>query len=118
FHLWTPDVYAGASAPVSAFVATISKGSVLAFLVRYFLTLNGQLHNSAWILLMVLAVASMLIGNWLALRQNNVKRLLAYSSIGHLGYMVVALLAASHSGTEAVAFYLVAYFISMLAAFG
>lgn len=118
FHLWTPDIYAGASAPVSAFVATVSKGSVFAFLIRLFVDLNGDLHNSVWVSFAVFAVASMLIGNWLALRQNNIKRLLAYSSIGHLGYMIVALLAASQSGVEAIAFYLVSYFISMLAAFG
>lgn len=118
FHLWTPDIYAGASAPVSAFVATISKGAVLVFLLRFYLNLNDGIHQSLWITFAVIAVASMLIGNWLALRQNNVKRLLAYSSIGHLGYMIVALLASSESGIEAVAFYLVAYFIGMIAAFG
>lgn len=118
FHMWTPDIYAGAPAPVSTFVATISKGSVMAFLIRLFIEVNGEVHNGVWVTFAVFAIASMLIGNWLALRQNNVKRLLAYSSIGHLGYMVVALLAASQAGVEAVAYYLVAYFISMTAAFG
>ncbi len=118
FHLWTPDVYDGAPAPVSAFVATISKGSVFAFLLRLFVEINGETHKSVWITFAVIAIASMLLGNWLALRQKNIKRLLAYSSIGHLGYMLVAMLAASTAGSEAVAFYLVAYFISMLAAFG
>src|SRR5690625_1485460 len=118
FHLWTPDVYAGASAPISAFVATISQGSVFAFLIRLFIDLNGDLRSSVWISFAVFSVASMLIGNWLALRQENIKRLLGYSSIAHLGYMIVALLAASQSGVEAVAFYMVAYFINMLAAFG
>lgn len=118
FHLWTPDIYAGAPAPVSAFVATISKGSVFAFLLRLFFDLNGTEHNSVWIAFAVIAIASMLIGNWLALRQRNIKRLLAYSSIGHLGYLIVALLAMSEAGIRAAAFYLVAYFISMLSAFG
>jgi NADH-quinone oxidoreductase subunit N len=118
FHLWTPDIYAGAPAPVSAFVATISKGSVFAFLLRLFFDLNGTEHNSVWIAFAVIAIASMLIGNWLALRQRNIKRLLAYSSIGHLGYLIVALLAVSEAGIRAAAFYLVAYFISMLSAFG
>ncbi len=118
FHLWTPDVYAGAPAPVSAFVATVSKGSVYAFLLRLFIDINGSAHNSVWIVFAVISIASMLIGNWLALRQHNVKRLLAYSSIGHLGYLIVALLAASAAGMRAAIFYLVTYFISMLAAFG
>ncbi len=118
FHMWTPDIYAGAPAPVSTFVATISKGSVMAFLIRLFIDVNGEVHNGVWVTFAVFAIASMLIGNWLALKQNNVKRLLAYSSIGHLGYMVVALLASSQAGVEAVAYYLVAYFISMTAAFG
>lgn len=118
FHLWTPDIYAGSPAPVSAFVATVSKGSVFAFLLRLFQDVNGSQHNAVWIVFAVIAIASMLIGNWLALRQRNVKRLLAYSSIGHLGYLVVALLAASEAGMRAAVFYLVTYFISMLSAFG
>lgn len=118
FHLWTPDIYAGAPAPVSAYVATISKGSVFAFLLRFYFDLNGPEHNSVWMTFAGLAIVSMLFGNWLALQQKNIKRLLAYSSIGHLGYMIVALLAVSQTGAEAASFYLVAYFISMLAAFG
>lgn len=118
FHLWTPDIYGGAPAPVSAFVATISKGSVFAFLLRFFHDLNGSEHNSVWIAFAVIAIASMLIGNLLALRQQNIKRILAYSSIGHLGYLMVALLAASVVGIKAAVFYLVTYFISMLSAFG
>ncbi len=118
FHLWTPDIYAGAPAPVSAYVATVSKGSVFAFLLRLFTELNGSAHDAVWIVFAVIAIGSMLIGNWLALRQQNIKRLLAYSSIGHLGYLIVALLAASTAGMHAAVFYLVTYFISMLAAFG
>jgi len=98
FHLWTPDVYQGAPAPVTAFVATVSKGSVFALLFRYF-ALNsahaGVLPNEAirWTLALI-AILSMFAGNLLALMQNNVKRILAYSSIAHLGYLLVALLAA------------------------
>jgi NADH-quinone oxidoreductase subunit N len=118
FHLWTPDIYGGAPAPVSAFVATVSKGAAFAFLLRFFHDLNGSVHNSVWIAFAVIAIASMLIGNLLALRQQNIKRILAYSSIGHLGYLMVALLAASVVGIKAAVFYLVTYFISMLSAFG
>lgn len=118
FHLWTPDIYAGAPAPVSAFVATVSKGSVFAFLLRLFQDTGAAGHREVWAAFAVIAVASMLIGNWLALRQQNIKRLLAYSSIANLGYLMVALLAASAAGVRAAAFFLVAYFISMLSAFG
>src|SRR5699024_5966844 len=116
--LWTPDIYAGAPAPVSAYIATVSKGSVFAFLLRLFMEVNGPGHNAVWIVFAVIAMGSMLIGNWLALRQHNIKRLLAYSSIGHLGYLIVALLAMTTAGMHAAIFYLVTYFISMLAAFG
>lgn len=118
FHLWTPDIYAGAPAPVTAFVATVSKGSVFAFLLRLFRDIDGAAHHGVWVVFCVIAIASMLIGNWLALRQHNVKRLLAYSSIGHLGYLIVALLAASEAGLRAAVFYLVTYFVAMLSAFG
>ncbi len=118
FHFWTPDIYAGAPAPVSAFVATISKGSVFAFLIRMFYELNGSEHSTIWTALAVLSIASMLVGNWLALRQKNIKRLLAYSSIGHLGYMIVPLLALSADGVNAAIFYLTTYFVAMLGAFG
>lgn len=118
FHLWTPDIYAGAPAPVSAFVASVSKGAVFVFLLRLYESISGSQHHAIWLAFAVLAIASMLIGNWLALRQHNVKRLLAYSSIGHLGYMIVALLASSALGVQAAVFYLVTYFISMLSAFG
>lgn len=118
FHLWTPDIYAGAPAPVSAFVATISKGSVFAFLMRMFYDLNGNEHSSMWTAVAALSIASMLVGNWLALRQKNIKRLLAYSSIGHLGYLLVPLLAASPDGIQSSVFYLITYFVAMLGAFG
>jgi NADH-quinone oxidoreductase subunit N len=118
FHLWTPDIYSGASAPVSAFVATISKGAAFAFLIRLFYSIGGLKNESVWLAFAVIAAASMLFGNWLALRQQNIKRLLAYSSISHLGYMMVAFLALGKMGIQASAFYLVVYFVSMLGAFG
>lgn len=118
FHLWTPDIYSGASSPVSAFVATVSKGAAFAFLLRLFYGIGGLKNENIWISFAVIAAASMLIGNWLALRQQNIKRLLAYSSISHLGYMMVAFLAMNQMGMQAAAFYLVVYFVSMLGAFG
>jgi NADH-quinone oxidoreductase subunit N len=118
FHLWTPDVYQGAPAPVTAFVATVSKGGVLAALLRLFPP--GDIHtgSSLFFVFSAIAIASMLAGNLLALLQNNVKRILAYSSIAHLGYMLVAFLSGRSQGGSAVTFYLMTYFISILGAFG
>lgn len=116
FHLWTPDVYEGAPAPVTAFIATASKSAMFALLLRYFFTANAQ--YTVFLVFAIIAVASMLTGNLLALRQSNVKRILAYSSIAHLGYALVAFLAGGAMAAEAVTFYLVAYTITTLGAFG
>jgi NADH-quinone oxidoreductase subunit N len=118
FHLWTPDVYEGAPAPVTAFVATVSKGAMFALLLRYSNLLGIQTYYSLFIAFSVIAIASMLVGNLLALLQNNVKRILAYSSIAHLGYLLVAFLASGALAVIAVAFYLTAYFVTTLGAFG
>jgi NADH-quinone oxidoreductase subunit N len=118
FHLWTPDVYQGASAPIAAFVATTSKSAMVALLLRYFY-LSGALRiHEVFLVVATIAVLSMCAGNFLALRQTNVKRILAYSSIAHFGYILVAFLAGSTMAIEAVAFYLVAYTVTTLAAFG
>jgi NADH-quinone oxidoreductase subunit N len=118
FHMWTPDVYEGAPAPVTAFVATVSKGAVLALFLRFFTLAHVAAIDSVWRALAVIAVASMLAGNLLALLQDNVKRILAYSSIAHLGYLLVAFLASGPRAAEAVTFYLVAYIATTLGAFG
>jgi NADH-quinone oxidoreductase subunit N len=120
FHLWTPDVYEGAPAPVSAFVATVSKGSMVALLVRFFIFLpaGAHLYDSVWIIFSLIAIASMIFGNILALLQNNLKRILAYSSIAHIGYLLVAFLAGGDQALTAIAFYLTAYFITTIGAFG
>ena len=118
FHMWTPDVYEGAPAPVTAFVATISKGAIFALLLRFFVPLGLPELNSIYLVFALIAVASMLLGNLLALLQKNVKRLLAYSSIAHLGYLLVAFLASGPFAVSAVTFYLVAYFVTTLGAFG
>ncbi|WP_439882490.1 NADH-quinone oxidoreductase subunit N [Pontibacter sp. MBLB2868] len=118
FHMWTPDVYEGAPAPVTAFIATISKGGMMAILIRFFLQTDGFNYPSLVLIFTVIAIASMFAGNILALMQKNVKRILAYSSIAHLGYLLVAFIAGNELGVEAVTFYLVAYFITSLGAFG
>lgn len=118
FHFWTPDIYSAAPAPVAAFVATISKGAAFVFLLRLFYSVGGLMHEGIWVAFAVIATGSMFIGNWLGLRQKNLKRLIAYSSISHLGYLMVGFLAFSLPGIRASAFYLLIYFASILAAFG
>jgi len=117
-HMWTADVYEGAPAPVTAFIATVSKGGMMALLVRFFVEINGYQYRTLILIFSIIAIASMFIGNFLALRQSNVKRVLAYSSIAHIGYLLVAFLAGGKLGVEAVSFYLVAYFITTTGAFG
>jgi len=118
FHMWTPDVYEGAPAPVTAFIATVSKGGIVAVLLRFFLMTDGYAFNTILIALSVIAIASMFAGNFLALMQQNVKRLLAYSSIAHLGYVLVAFIVGGSRAVEAVSYYLVVYTITTLGAFG
>jgi NADH-quinone oxidoreductase subunit N len=118
FHLWTPDVYEGAPMPVTAFIATVSKGGMFALLLRLFLQVNVTAQRPLFVVFGILAVASMLFGNLLALLQRNVKRVLAYSSIAHLGYLLVAFMAAGELGAVAATFYLATYFVTSLGAFG
>lgn len=118
FHMWVADVYDGAPAPVTGFIATISKGAVFAVLLRFFLPADMLGGSAPGVFFAAVAIASMLIGNLLALFQSNVKRLLAYSSIAHMGYLLVAFQAYGALRMTAVLFYLVAYFITSLGAFG
>lgn len=118
FHLWAPDVFEGSPAPVGGLIATISKGAVVAVAVRYFNALDVAHVRALYWILAGIAIASMFGGNILALLQNNVKRLLAYSSISHMGYLLVAVLAGGAAGAATAAFYVVAYFLSTLGAFG
>ena len=118
FHMWTPDIYEGAPAPVTAFVAVVSKIAVFAVILRYFVIAGSGADGALRTGLTVIAVLSMIGGNLLALLQDNVKRMLAYSSIAHLGYLLVAFLAARSLGIDAAAFYLAAYAVTSLGAFG
>jgi NADH-quinone oxidoreductase subunit N len=118
FHMWAPDVYEGAPAPATAFIATVSKGSVVALFLRLFGSANIPRNGALFLTLSAVAIASMFGGNLLALAQDNVKRILAYSSIGHLGYLLVAFLAGGNQASATIAFYLVTYFLALLSAFG
>ena len=118
FHLWTPDVYEGAPLPVTAFIATVSKGGMFALILRWIHLPDARVSGAAGLVLTIIAIASMLTGNLLALTQTNVKRILAYSSIAHMGYALVALLAGGSLGAPAATYYLAAYFTTILGAFG
>ena len=118
FHLWTPDVYQGAPAPITAFLATVSKGAVFVVLLRYFVLADAFEYRPLMVALSLLAGASMLLGNVLALLQNNVKRILAYSSIAHIGYLLVAFIAGGAVAIESASYYLAAYLASSIGAFG
>lgn len=117
FHMWTADVYQGAPAPVTAFVATASKAAVFALLLRFFLGLGADRQPRLLLAFIIIAGLSMVAGNLLALLQTNVKRLLAYSSIAHLGYLLLAFLNGGRLGLEAAAYYLVAYSVTVFGAF-
>ena len=116
FHLWTADVYEGAPAPVTAFLATVSKGAVAAVAMRWLVA--QPLAPTLVEALTVIAVATMLLGNLLALLAENLKRLLAYSSIAHFGYLLVPLIVGGETAREAVLVYLVGYFVMTLGCFG
>jgi NADH-quinone oxidoreductase subunit N len=118
FHMWTGDVYQGAPAPVTTAIATVSKISVFAFFLRFLHCTDIAGHSGLYWLLVSIASASILFGNWLALFQNNVKRLLAYSSIAHFGYLLIPLIAGGAHGVNTACFYLVAYTIATLGSFG
>ncbi|MDF7759862.1 NADH-quinone oxidoreductase subunit NuoN [Kosakonia cowanii] len=120
FHLWTPDVYQGAPAPVSTFLATASKIAIFGVLMRLFLYAPVGNSEAVRVVLGVIAFVSIIFGNLMALSQTNIKRLLGYSSIAHLGYLMVALIAL-HGGQmsmESVGVYLAGYLFSSLGAFG
>jgi NADH-quinone oxidoreductase subunit N len=118
FHMWTPDVYQGAPAPVSAYIATVSKGAVMAILIRFFFILKGFSNHYLFVAVSGIAILSMFVGNILAIRQKNIKRLLGYSSIANMGYLIIILLTGSNRGIQASIFYLISYFFTTIGAFG
>ena len=117
FQVWAPDVYQGAPTPVTAFLAAGPKAAAFAVFLRIFMTAFEPLGDAWEPLVWVTALLSMTIGNFAALRQSNVKRMLAYSSIAHAGYVLVALTARSGVGTAAAMFYLAAYAFMNVGAF-
>ena len=117
FHVWTPDVYQGAPAPVVALMSTAPKAAVFAVLLRFLFNAEPSLHREWVVLIYILAVASMCIGNLGALLQRDVKRLLAYSSIAHAGYLLAAFTAAKPTAVAGALFYTAAYAAMNVGAF-
>jgi NADH-quinone oxidoreductase subunit N len=118
FHMWTPDVYEGAPTSVTAFMSVGAKAAGFAAFLRVFLYALSSLQTDWVWILWVLAVLTMTLGNVVAIAQKNIKRMLAYSSIAHAGYILVAMVAASELGTASVLYYLLAYTFMNLGAFG
>ena len=116
FHQWTPDVYQGAPTSVTAFMSVATKTAAFASLIRVLASLTS--HDRPWlIVLAALAVLTMTLGNLAALRQTSLKRMLAYSSIAHAGYVLVGLAAGTSQGAQAALYYLLAYTFMNLGAF-
>lgn len=124
FHAWTADVYEGAPAPIGAFLATVSKVAMVAVLLRLcvdtglYATADAAIVGGLGGMLMVVAVLSILVGNLLALRQDNLKRLLAWSSVAHFGYLLAVVAIGGALAMEAVGMYVATYVGSTLVAFG
>ncbi len=118
FHMWTPDVYEGAPTTVTALMAVAVKSAAFAAFIRIFLWGLAPVHADWWVVLWVLAAATMTMGNLLALAQRSVKRMLAYSSVAHAGYVLVAVTSGSADGGAAALFYLLVYMFMTVGAFG
>jgi NADH-quinone oxidoreductase subunit N len=117
FQVWAPDVYQGAPAPVSAFLSVGPKAAAFAILLRVFLTAFGPIETRWVPFVWGCALATMCVGNFAAIKQSNIKRMLAYSSIAHAGYVLVAVTAHSDTGAAAAMFYLAAYALTNIGAF-
>jgi NADH-quinone oxidoreductase subunit N len=118
FHMWTPDAYEGAPPSVTGFMSTGVKAAAFAAFARVFLTAFESMHTDWSEVLWVIAAATMIVGTVIGVAQTSVKRMLAYSSIGHGGYLLVALIAANQTAKSSILFYLLTYAVTNLAAFG
>lgn len=117
FHMWAPDVYEGAPTPITAYMAAGVKAAAFAAFLRVWIEAFGHIYTAWHDALWWLAAATMLVGNLVALQQRNLKRMLAYSSIGHTGFLLVAVTAATPQATSAFLFYLLAYTLATMGAF-
>jgi NADH-quinone oxidoreductase subunit N len=117
FHMWTPDVYEGAPAPITAFMSAGPKAAAFAAFVRIFMEALPSLQVEWTALIWIIAVLTMTAGNVIALVQDNIKRMLAYSSIAHAGYVMVAFLAAGELGIPSIMYYMLTYTFMNIGAF-
>ena len=117
FHMWTPDVYEGAPTPVTAFLAGAAKLAAIALLLRFVITGFFPMLSEWRQIIIALSVASMILGAFAAIGQRNIKRLMAYSTIGHIGYMLAALVTGSSVGLRGILFYLALYLIMNVGVF-
>jgi NADH-quinone oxidoreductase subunit N len=117
-HFWAPDVYEGSPTPIAGFLSTASKAAGFAVLTRLFIVAFPDLASSWTAVLAVLAAVTMTAGNLLALPQTNIKRLLAFSSVAHAGYVLIGVIAFTQLGVASVVFYMAAYILTNLLAFG
>ena len=118
FHKWTPDVYQGAPAPIATFLATVAKVATIGLMVRFILSSGVIFVPSIVTILTVIAVLSIVVGNLLAVRQVNLKRILGYSSIAHFGYILIALISLTYASLGSVSVYVVTYILTTIGAFG
>jgi NADH-quinone oxidoreductase subunit N len=119
FHFWAPDVYEGAPTPIAGFLSTASKAAGFVVVLRVLVAIFTPSVEHDWVsMLAIVSVLTMTVGNVLALVQKNIKRLLAFSSIAHAGYILIGVVSLSQLGKTSVVFYLIAYIITNLAAFG
>ena len=117
FHMWAPDVYEGAPTPITAYLSVGSKAASFAMLLRIFWEGLSPVYEDWWVLFYVLAVITMTVGNIAALTQSNLKRMLAYSSIAHVGYVLIGVVVGTARGVEAMLVYLALYVFMQLGAF-
>jgi NADH-quinone oxidoreductase subunit N len=117
FHMWTPDVYEGAPTPVTAFLAASAKIAAMALFIRVMVSPFASVVHDWQQILVFVSIASMVLGAFAAIGQNNIKRLLAYSSIGHMGFALVGLASGSQEGVRGVIIYMMIYLISTIGVF-
>ena len=118
FHMWLPDVYQGARTPVTLYIASAPKVAALALALRFLVDGFGELHDVWQGMIMVVAVLSLLIGNIVAIAQSNIKRMLGYSAIAHVGFILLAVFTGTEAGYAAAVFYTLTYVVMAAGAFG
>ena len=118
FHIWTPDVYEGAPAPIATYLASVTKVAMMALAIRFLLDTKLLALPSVQMLIMVMATLSILVGNLLAVRQTNIKRLLGYSSIAHMGYVLIIVVSIGLDAASVSTMYMAIYAFTSIGAFG